>query len=81
MVQPDQVSADHKAHAYPLAIHLGRPKQLTKLFEKLVHFFLFDALARVADIELEHRFPLVESGPDPNLALARELEGVFDQVD
>ena len=80
LIQFDQVSADHQSHAYTLAIHLRRPKQLSKLFEKLVHFFLFDAFACVNHIELEHLFHLIKRGLDFNLALSRELKGVFDQV-
>ena len=81
MVQPNELLADHEAHADPLAVHLGRSLQLAKFSEQALDFLRFYPLSCVNDMNCEEVVHVIETCKNANLATSSELNGILEQVD
>lgn len=80
-VQMHEVLADHETHAYTFTVHVSSAEQLAKLLEQLTHLIMLDAFACVDDVDVEHLILGVKRDNYPDLALSREFERIFDQID
>ena len=71
---------DHETKAYPVWVHFGGSKELTKLLTKARHLFFGDSFPVVYNMDYQLLLGFVVSCQDPHVALTSEFERILDQI-